>query len=255
MRKLTTLAMISFAAIVLIATVVPAQGPKPQTKAIQNQKGDSDEVLSRAIRQKVLDKRIDGMEIVVFDVKDGKLTPILDPSRNFRKDDEIKVQFWSNFDGYVYFVNVEPSGKKTVIYPQAGGKEQSNMILGGQHYILPHSLPYVFDEEKGIEVIQVIMSRQPIRFLDDAVKKSNGELGKTASNVADELVGVGSKKKGIDSDTIAKVLPNREGDAVRSRKVSLARPRDTEQGTVIAVPDSLKDGGIAVFEIRLQHNM
>lgn len=254
MRKLIRFAVIPLAAIGLLATLVVAQSPMSRTKTAQRQTADSDEVTSRGIRQKVREGNMDGMELVVFDAKDGKLNPILDPSRNFREGDEIKVQFWSSFDGYVYFVNVDPGGTKKVIYPVAGRKDQSNMIRANQQYMLPRSDTFEFAGEKGVEVIQVIMSRQPIPFFDDAVRNSNGELGKTASNAAAELVSLASRKKsGIDTETIASVLPRNGSDAVLSREVRLAPPRDkSDQGTVIAIPEGLKDG-VAVVEIRLKH--
>lgn len=251
MRTLNRIWMISIAAIGLMVTSGLAQGPKPQSKPVQ---GDSDAVVSRAIRQKVRDGKLDGMELVVFDVKDGKHTPILDPGRNFTEGDEIKVQFWSSFDGYVYFVNVEPNGTKTIIYPVLGGKEENNMVRANQQYVLPRSTTFEFTGEKGIEIIQVIMSRKPIPFFDDAVRKSNGELGKTAANAVQELVSLASKKKsGIDSETIASVLP-KDNQYIGTRKIRLAPPKDTtDQGTVIAIPDGLLNGGVAVFEIRLHH--
>lgn len=257
MRTLTRFAVIPLAAIGLIVTLALAQSPKSQTKTAQRQSPESAGLTSRDIRQKVREGNMDGMELVVFDAKEGKLTPILDPSRTFRDGDEIKVQFWSSFDGYVYFVNVDPGGAKHIIYPVAGRKDQSNMIRGKEQYMLPRSDTLEFAGEKGVEVIQVIMSRQPIPFFDDAVRNSNGELGKTAANAAAELVSLASKSKtGIVAETIASVIPRNGNDAVRSREIRLAPPRDktTDQGTVIAIPDGLKNGGVAVFEVRLKHN-
>lgn len=256
MRTLTRFAVIPLAAIGLIATLALAQGSKSQTKTAQRQSADTAEVGSREIRQKVREGNMDGMELVVFDAKDGKLTPILDPSRNFREGDEIKVQFWSSFDGYVYFVNVDPLGKKRIIYPVAGRKDQSNMIRANAQYMLPRSDTWEFTGETGVEIIQVIASREPIGFFDDAIRNSNGELGKTASDAAAELVGLASKSKGgIDSKIIASVLPRNGNGAVQSREVRLAPPRDkSDQGTVIAIPEGLKNGRVAVFELRLKHN-
>jgi hypothetical protein len=259
MRNLTRVAVISLVAIGLIATVAPARAKDPQSKTEQKQDVGSDEQSTRAIRQKVREGTLDGMELVVFDVKkdekgNEKLIANLDPSRNFQKGDEIKVQFWSSFDGYVYFVNVEPSGNRTIIYPVAGGEEQSNIVHARKLYLLPRATTFEFDAEKGTEVIQVIMSRQPIPFFDVAIKNSDGALGKTAASAAAELVSLASKKKaGIDTETIAKVLP--ETDAyLLTRKVRLAPPKDKDdKGTLIAIPDGLKNGGIGVFEIRLKH--
>ena len=88
----------------------------------------------------------------------------------------------SNFDGYVYFVNVAPSGRSAVIYPDARGAETNNRIRQRQRYVLPRATAFEFvNDEKGIEVIQVVMSRQTVSLFEDAIKNSRGELGTTAS--------------------------------------------------------------------------
>jgi hypothetical protein len=107
--------------------------------------------------------------------------------------------------------------------------------------------------QKGDEIIQVIMSSKRIPFFDAAIKDSKGELGETSASAAAELVSLAAKKKsGIDSETVAKVLPQTE--EVMRREIRLAPPKSkVDKGTVIAIPDGLKDGGVAVFEVRLRH--
>jgi len=167
------------------------------------------------------------------------------------KGDQIKIEFESNFDGYVYFVNVAPSGKSAVIYPDRRAGETNNMIRERQRYVLPHSAPFEFDEEKGTEVLQVIMSRRAVPLFEDAIRNSRGELGTTASTAAAELMGVESKRSGIDTANTQRILP----PEMRARSVRLAPAgNNDEKGTVIAVPDTkLKPGEVAVFEIRLRH--
>src|SRR5262249_16839533 len=69
------------------------------------------------------------------------------------------------------------------------------------------------------------------------------------------LMSANSKRSGIDSENLANVLPSSGPDAILSRKVTLAPPKDKDsQGAVIAVPDNkLKPGEVAMFEIRLRH--
>ncbi|HKG21468.1 MAG TPA: DUF4384 domain-containing protein [Blastocatellia bacterium] len=208
-------------------------------------------VRGRSIRMKYDAGQVDGLRIIVYMVEGSNLTPI-DPSRNFKKGDQIKIEFESNFDGYVYFVNVPPSGKKVVIYPDIRAGETNNMIRARQRYVLPKSMPLEFvDDEKGVEVIQVVMSRQPISLFDNAIKNSNGELGDTASSAAAELVGMNSKT-GINVESSSStVVPS----GIKARSVRLAPPRDKDEtGAVVAVPDTrLKPGEVAIFEIRLLH--
>jgi hypothetical protein len=204
--------------------------------------------------------KADAMRVLIMKVEDGKLLPV-DPSRNFQKGDQIRVSFESNFEGYVYIVNVAPGGKMRILFPF--GKETDNVIHAHKRYELPYSEVFVFDEEKGVEILQVIMSREPIAHFDDAIKNSKGELGASASSAASELSsGPKVKKAGIISENVSAVLPKTGPGAIRTRGIILSGGKDKdEEGSFIAIPDKadkkdsgrLKTGEAAVFEIRLQH--
>ncbi len=225
----------------MMSAILLAQATSAQTR---------DGVRSRAIRMKYDTGKIDGLRITVYLVT-GKNIVAVDPSREFTKGEQIKIEFESSFDGYVYFVNVPPSGRSAVIYPDPKGGESDNMIRARQRYVLPHRGTFEFvEDEKGTEVVQVIMSREPIQVFEDSIRNANGQLGETASSAAAELAGSDTKRTGIDSEGVAKVVP----EGVRTRNVRLAPPRSKEEkGTVVAVPDArLKPGEVAVFEIRLR---
>ena len=213
---------------------------------------------ARGIFMKYDSGKTDGMRIFVLKADGSQLIPV-DPSNSFKKGDEIKVAFESNFDGYVYIVNITPGGKKRILFPVKGG---SNAVTPRQRYELPAgaSSSFVFDEEKGTEILQVVMARSPITAYDDAIKNSNGEMGESASNAAAELASntATPPKTGIVSENVA--IPQSELGNVRSRKVVLAPGKDKdEKGSVVAIPDTkgqsgkLNTGEVAVFEIRLNH--
>lgn len=236
---------------VTIALMIVA-GLLPFDASAQNKAG----ARSRAIVNKNYeDGKTDGLRILIYKVEAGHLAPV-DPSREFRQGDDIKVAFESNFAGYVYFVNVSPGGKSRVIFPFTG--ESDNVVRSRQRYELPRSGVLAFDEEKGVETLQVIMSKERIQVLDDAVKNSNGELGSSAASAAAELSSNGkSAKGGLVSENIAVALPQ-TGARTRGVKLSPGRDRD-EKGSLVYIPDTkgkggnLKSGEIAVFEIRLKH--
>src|SRR5262249_8441162 len=118
--------------------------------------------------------KVDGMRVLVLKSEGGNFIPV-DPSRVFKPGDEIRVAFESNFDGYVYVINVSPGGKKCVIFPGMQLATSGNVIRARERIELPPT-SFVFDQETGTEILQVIMSREPITVLDAAVKSSNGEL-------------------------------------------------------------------------------
>jgi hypothetical protein len=198
--------------------------------------------------------KTDGMRILIHKVEGATLVPV-DPSRTFTKDDEIKVAFESNFDGCVYFINVSPGGKSRVLFPFAG--DTDNSIRSRKRYELPNNGVIAFDEEKGVEILQVIMSKDRIRVLDAAIRDANGELGESAASAAAELASAGKPQpSGIVGENVAMVLPK----TMRTRGIVLASGKDRDkQGSVVAIPQTkakdgrLKPGEVAVFEIRLKH--
>jgi len=213
----------------------------------QTQKGSE---ASRA-RGLFISKKSDAMSILVLKVTDGTLVPV-DPSNEFKAGDLIKIQFQSNFEGYIYVVNIEPNGKRKVLFPYPDATD--NSVRPEVRYdIPPGSAAIEFDKEKGTEVLQVIMSRDRIPYLDAALKEPEQYLSQSAAGAAAELQG------GISKKVTPVVTPN--DGKVRSRDIILAPGKDKDtNGSVVAVPDTgsaggkLKPGEIAPFEIRLKHS-
>lgn len=197
-----------------------------------------------------VNKRSDAMSVLVLKNDSGTLVPT-DPSTEFKAGDQIKIQLESNFDGFIYVVNIQPSGKRCLMFPYPDAAD--NSVRSGERYDIPPGGDAMeFDKEKGTEVLQVIMSRDRIPYLDAALKEPERCLAQSASSAAAELQG-GIVKK------VTPVVP--EADTkVRSRDIILAAGKDKDSsGSVVAVPDNgnggkLKSGEIAPFEIRLKHN-
>ncbi len=198
-----------------------------------------------------VNKKSDAMSILVLKVTDGTLVPV-DPSTEFKAGDQIKIQFQSNFEGYIYVVNIEPNGKRKVLFPYA--EASNNSVSPEERYDIPPGTAAIeFDTEKGTEILQVIMSRGRIPYLDAALKEPEQYLSESAATAAAELQGGIAKK-------VTPVVPPGEGSSkVRSRDIILAPGKDKDaSGSVVAIPDNgsggkLKAGEIAPFEIRLKH--
>jgi hypothetical protein len=219
---------------------------------------DKQEARTRALLVKVDKGEVDGLRIRILQREGDSLKPV-DPAKEFKADDEIKVAFESNFDGYVYIVNVTPGGVTKVLYP--GKQEGNNMINKGQKYEFPGTT-FAFDKEVGTEVLQVYMSHDRIKIFDDAVKNSDGELGKSAASAASELAtrnatpAAESEQGGVVAETQKSVLPTEGEGAIRTRKIRLALGKDQEK---VAIPENngapvkMKNGEVAMVEIRLKH--
>ncbi len=216
---------------------------------------DQPAALTRALFVK---KRSDAMRVLFL--KDG--VPV-DPSSDvFKAGDEIEVKYESNFPGYAYLVNITPEGKKCLIAP-CSRAEISEMIPGTQH-----TQTVAFDEEKGTEVLQVVLSRNRVKFLDDAIKASgccdpsrpcSCELSASAASAAAQLASnAAGKKGGIVVNDVVAVVPQTGAGGIRARGIKLAAGRDKNEGSFVAIEDQKNDnrlepGQAAVFEIRLNH--
>ena len=234
-----TLAVLLFCGLI---TPSMSAGQKPSQKPSE---------ASRA-RGLFVNKKSDAMSILVLKVVDGTLVPV-NPSTEFKAGDNIKIQFQSNFEGYIYVVNIQPSGKRKLLFPHP--EATNNAVSPAERYdIPPGGATIEFDKEVGTEVLQVIMSRERVAYLDAALKEPEQYLSDSAASVAAELAGGITKK-------VTPVVPPGDGsNKVRSRDIILAPGKDKDtQGSVVAIPDSgpsggkLKPGEIAPFEIRLKH--
>jgi|SRR6185503_5611404 hypothetical protein len=198
-----------------------------------------------------VNKKSDAMSILVLKLVDGTMVPV-NPSTEFKAGDNIKIQFQSNFEGYIYVVNIEPNGKRKLLFPQPDAA--NNAVSPGERYDIPPGTAAIeFDKEVGTEVLQVIMSRSRIPYLDAALKEPEQYLSASVATAAAELGGGITKK-------VTPVVPAGDGtNKVRSRDIILAPGKDKDtEGSVVAIPDNgsggkLKAGEIAPFEIRLKH--
>jgi len=239
MRSITRLMIF---AVALISVTLPTLGAdrKPQKM---------DE--GKRARGLFVHKKSDGMSVLVLKLEDNALVPV-DPSHEFKAGDQIKIQLESNFDGLIYVVNIQPSGKRCLVFPNQG--DANNAVVSGEQYqIPPGTTTLAFDEEKGTEVLQFIMSRDRIPYLDAALKEPGGCLAQSAATAAAELQ-AGIVKK------VTPVVPQTGSSKMRSRDIILAAGKDKDtNGSVVALPDNggggkLKPGEMAPFEIRLKHN-
>ena len=221
--------------------------------AEDNKKDDkTQDTRARALLVKQVDDgKVDGLRVKILQYKSGSLWAV-DPATNFKSGDQIKVSFKSNFDGYVYIVNITPGGKKQILFPVKDSGD--NRIVKDKIYSLPDGNDVIaFDEETGVEVLQVYMSKARIKVFDEALKNASGEVGASAASAATELSAKDMQKGGIAEESAAV-------GGIRARKIILAPSRDKEKENV-AIPDDgkgkpakLASGDVAVFEIRLKHS-
>lgn len=228
--------------------------------------GSSQAPVKLKARELFVTKQADGIEVTVKWLdKNGQFT-VVDPSRNFKQGDELRVEFQSNFNGLAYFLNVTPAGVMKIIHKGA--------IRAGVRNELPASPNTIqFDNESGAETLKILLARQPIEKFEAALNKSGGMLGKTSAGVADEL-SRNNKQKPKPAPVSEEVgfltpKPGQEcgglefaygGQKLKCRGMFVAKGNEKKgEGAVfVAASNStqsgaLQTGDVVVIELRIKH--
>ncbi len=116
---------------------------------------------------------------------DGRFTsvgPAINPAEDhvFKSGELILVSFTPTFESYVYFVNRGPEGTR-VIFPREVGDIRA--IMPGE----ARNLPLVFNSNVGREELIVVVSRDRLSKLDDAIARSDRMLDAPKSSSTEPL--------------------------------------------------------------------
>lgn len=142
-----------------------------------------------ANRVKVPKKGKPGTKVVIERMRNGKLA-FVSPNTRFRSGDKIRLRFATNFDGYVKIINVGSSGKVNLLFPYSGADDR---IRPTSDFQVPQNGDWiVFDDTPGIEMLTVLMSKEPMDF------ENEDQLREAGTRAA-----AGTRDLTIQSDTEA----------------------------------------------------
>jgi hypothetical protein len=139
-------------------------------------------------RELFVTQRADGLEVTVKWLDRNGQFSVVNPGREFKQGDHLRVEFRSNFNGIVYFLNISPKGVMRVIHKDTVRADTVNALPSS-----PDDT-FQFDNESGVEALKIILARQPIDEFEIALNRSGGRLGGTSSGVVDELSQSGGQK-------------------------------------------------------------
>ena len=209
-----------------------------------------------------ISKSADAMRVKVLDAKTG--AAVL-PTQEFTTDDRLRVVIESNFESYAYIVNVEiskSSEKRFMLYPNP--RAVNNRIKPNE----PLALSVAFDEKPATEVLQVIVSHDPIDYLTAAVNARCSESENRClldTQVATRVASIVGDKNTPRQTEGAGIFPrqsdrNQNRSGLKSRDIILAPGKDADaKETYVAIPlkadgdGRLKAKEVVVFEMRLKH--
>jgi hypothetical protein len=118
------------------------------------------------------------MGLTLFMKDSNGLSVRVDPSREFRKGESVRLLLETNADGYLYIFNTTDGGKPLMIYPDADLDEGGNYIQAHVPVEVPSSVAaeerlrwFRFDAQAGVERLYFVFTREPISGvpLEDAL--------------------------------------------------------------------------------------
>jgi hypothetical protein len=96
----------------------------------------------------------------------------VDPDRDFRKGECVRLEVESNQSGYLYVLSKQSSGAWLPLFPSSEIRDQSNVIDPGQKVRAPKDYCFEISDPPGTETLFVVLSRSPRDFFElyDAIK-------------------------------------------------------------------------------------
>ncbi|WP_321472816.1 DUF4384 domain-containing protein [uncultured Paludibaculum sp.] len=93
----------------------------------------------------------------------------VNPEYVFHSGDKIRLRVQVNDPGYLYVVMQGTSGAWRVMFPAPEIDAGSNHVVPNRLYDLPGKTRMFFDEQAGTEKLFVILSRQPLKEMDQVI--------------------------------------------------------------------------------------
>ena len=234
----------------------PAEG-KPLTAA--------DSKPSAHTPPKVAAQRL-GLGLTLFMRDSNGLSVRVDPSREFRKGDHVRVLLETNADGYLYIFNTTDGGEPLMIYPDPELEEAGNYIQNHVPVEIPSSLAaeerlkwFTFDANSGIEKLHFVFTREPLATVpieDDLITYCGANAGKCPWTPGAEVWARIQKQAG---ESVQIVKPTGLGKAqTKAEQLAVTRGiglnRDDAEPSLIMLTASTSDE-LLVATLELVHKI
>ena len=85
--------------------------------------------------------------------------------RTFRSGERIRLHLVSNWDGYLYLINIGSTGRSHLLFPHPAIAGGNNFVKANTPYEIPYSAYIRFDENRGEEILLVMLSPTPMAGL------------------------------------------------------------------------------------------
>lgn len=117
---------------------------------------------------KVREQKI-GLGLTLFMRDSNGLSVRVNPNREFRKNERVRLLLETNTDGYLYVFNTTDGGQPVMIYPDPDLDEAGNYIEAHVPVEVPSSTAseerlrwFRFDDQAGVERLYFVFTREPL---------------------------------------------------------------------------------------------
>ena len=114
-----------------------------------------------------------GLKYIILKLTGGNMVETA-PDSVFHAGDRIQVSVETNTPGYLYVIHQGSSGTWKPMFPSAEVADGNNRVEGWRTSVLPPKSRLLFDEQKGIEKLFVVFSREPEPDLEKMIYSLQG---------------------------------------------------------------------------------
>jgi hypothetical protein len=101
-----------------------------------------------------------GLKYTILKLAGGSMVEAA-PDSIFHAGDRIQISVETNGPGYLYVITQGSSGTWRPMFPSAEVADGNNRVEGWRTSVLPPKSRFVFDEQKGVEKLFLVFSREP----------------------------------------------------------------------------------------------
>ena len=190
--------------------------------------------------------------VAVVNQNTGKAEAV-DPDRNFRNGECVRLEMESNHSGYLYVLSKQSSGGWLPLFPSSEMKEESNVADPGQKIRVPKDYCFEIGDPPGVETLFVVLSRSPRDFFElyDAIK--NPPPAAPASTTRTNSNPVQMADARLMNSAVEKMARNFGTRDLVIKKVTQAADRGDSDYSVYVVNGSDRPSSTVVKKVELRH--
>ena len=186
--------------------------------------------------------------VALVDPASGKAEAV-DPDRDFRKGECVRIEVESNHSGYLYVLSKQSSGGWLPLFPSSEMPDESNVLDPGQKVRAPKDYCFEIADPPGTETLFVVLSRSPRDFFElyDAIKTPPANNSRSTSNPVQMADG-----RRVNSAVEKMATSFGARDLVIKKVTQAADKRETDY-SVYVVNGSDKPSSTVVKKVEIRH--